>query len=289
MTQTAKKHATHAITGFELTKIVLHNLQHWGLKHTTKPVLFVLVDCYNPENGSVVFPSMEYIARIADVSLTSAKEGIKELINKGLIIKSKRGKIRGNYNKYLLTPKIQNPTSEQPENELLKQSDSDPFMIKTNKERKNKKQTTIVEEIKPVNDVVVSLKNFSSRKTVTLDEVPEIIKNNPKVDNPCAYWASLSKEVKAEKIKEQEEKEAQARKCEERQKQKISELKKRKIAEQKFQEECRKPLSEQYTYETACNFIKRLFNVEKRLAYQGIAKNLALTFDIDIDKLLNEV
>lgn len=289
MTQTVKKHATHAITGFELTKIVLHNLKHFGLKPQTKTVLWVLIDCYNPENGSVVFPSMEYIATEGAMGLTSAKEGIKELINKGLIIKSKRGKIRGNYNKYLLTPKVQNPTSEQSENELLKQSDSDRFMIRTNKERKNKEQTTIVEEFKPVKDVVVSLKTFSSKKTITLEDVPEIIKNNPKVYNPCAYWASLSKEVKAGKIKEQEEKEAQARKCEERQKQKISELKKRKIAKQKFREECRKPLSEQYTYETACNLIKRLFNVEKRLAYQGIAKNLALTFDIDIDKLLNEV
>lgn len=284
--QTAKKHVQYAITGFELTKIVLHNLQHWGLKHTTKPVLFVLVDCYNPENGSVVFPSMEYIARIADVSLTSAKEGIKELINKGLIIKSKRGKIRGNYNKYLLTPKVQNPTSEQPENELLKQSGSDPFMIRTNKERKNKKQTTIVEDIKPIKDVVVSLKTFSSKKTVTLDDVPEIIKNNPKIDNPCAYWASLSDEVKSEKIKEQEEKEIQIKKREERQKQKLLEEKNKKIAQQKLQEECSKPLSEQYTYDTACAFIKKLAKVEKKLVYKGIAKDLTEIFNIEINKLL---
>lgn len=130
-----EKHATHAITGFELQKIALHNLQHWGLKPQTKTVLWVLIDCYNPENGSVVFPSMEYIAKIGAMGLTSAKEGIKELINKGLIIKSKRSKVSGNYNKYLLTPKVQNPTSEQSENELLEPSKSDRFM-RTNKNEK---------------------------------------------------------------------------------------------------------------------------------------------------------
>ncbi len=284
--KTAKKHEQHAITGFELTKIVLHNLKHFGLKPQTKTVLWVLIDCYNPENGSVVFPSIEYIATVGAMGLTSAKEGIKELINKGLIIKSKRGKIRGNYNKYLLTPKVQNPTSEQSENELLKQPESDRFMIRTNKERKNKKQTTIVEDVKPIKDVVISLKTFSSKKTVTLDDVPEIIKNNPKVDNPCAYWASLSDEVKAEKIKEQEEKEAQVKKCEERREQQILELKNKKIAEQKLREECNKPLSEQYTYETACAFLKNLAKVEKKLIYKGIAKDLTEIFNIEINKLL---
>lgn len=286
MQQLAKKHVQHAITGFELTKIVLHNLKHFGLKPQTKTVLWVLIDCYNPENGSVVFPSMEYIATEGAMGLTSAKEGIKELINKGLIIKSKRGKIRGNYNKYLLTPKVQNPTSEQAENELLKQSDSDCFMIRTNKERKNKKQTTIVEDIKPIKDVVVSLKTFSSKKTVTLDDVPEIIKNNPKVDNPCAYWASLSDEVKAEKIKEQKEKEIQIKNEKKDKNKKLLEEKNKKIAQQKLQEECSKPLSEQYTYDTACAFIKKLAKVEKKLVYKGIAKDLTEIFNIEINKLL---
>lgn len=244
--QTARKHATHAITGFELTKIVLHNLKHFGLKPQTKTVLWVLIDCYNPENGSVVFPSIEYIATEGAMGLTSAKEGIKELINKGLIIKSKRGKIRGNYNKYLLTPKVQNPTSEQSENELLKQSESDRFMIRTNKERKNKKQTTIVEDVKPVKDVVVSLKTFSSKKTVTLEDVPEIIKNNPKVDNPCAYWASLSDEVRAEKMKEQEEKEAQAKKREEKRIREQIREEEKKEQEEKFLKEVKKPLPEDF-------------------------------------------
>lgn len=246
MAQTARKHVQHAITGFELTKIVLHNLKHFGLKPQTKTVLWVLIDCYNPENGSVVFPSIEYIATEGAMGLTSAKEGIKELINKGLIIKSKRGKIRGNYNKYLLTPKVQNPTSEQPENELLKQSESDCFMIRTNKERKNKKQTTIIEDIKPIKDVVVSLKTFSSKKTITLDDVPEIVKNNPKVDNPCAYWASLSDEVKADKLKEQQKIDEQIKKREEMRINKQKRKEQEKKEEEEFLKKVSKPLPKDF-------------------------------------------
>ncbi len=277
--QTAKKHVQHALTGFELTKIVLHNLKHFGLKPQTKTVLWVLIDCYNPENGSVVFPSMEYIATEGAMGLTSAKEGIKELINKGLIIKSKRGKIRGNYNKYLLTPKVQNPTLEQPENELLKQSETDRFMIRTNKERKNKKQTT-------KENVVVSLKTFSSKKTITLDDVPEIIKNNPKVDKPCAYWASLSEEVKAEKIKEQKKNEEKARKREFNRK---KALKQKQEEAKKLQEEASKPtIFEGATKEEALDYCARFGSESNRRCLtnpNSMVFKLVEKFSLNIDEI----
>lgn len=273
-----KRHAGHGFSQFELSKNVLNNLKQWKLKNTTKLVLLVLVDCYNPNNGAVIFPSMEYIANIADISLTSTKEGIKELINKGLIIKSKRSKIQGNYNKYLLTQKVHFLTSEQSENEFLKQSEFDHFMNRTKKEeqKKNKQQ-----------NVVVSLKTKSFHQSVTLEDIPEIIKNNPKVNNPCAYWASLSDEVKAEKIKEQKKNEEKIRKREEKQNQKLMEEKKEKVAKQKHKEECRKPITEQYTYETACSFIKKVAILDKKLVFKGLPNNLATTFNIDINKLLN--
>ena len=119
--EVAKKHEGHGFSQFELSKNVLHNLKHFDLTPTGKLVLLVLVDCFNPENKSVVFPSMEFIADMAGIGLTATKQAIKDLILTGCIIKSKRGKIRGNYNKYLLTLKVRNTTSEQSENELFKQ------------------------------------------------------------------------------------------------------------------------------------------------------------------------
>lgn len=132
---TVKKHAGHGISQFELSKKVLNNLKHYKLTPTGKLVLIVLVDCYNPENGSVVFPSIEFIADKAGVGLTATKQAIKDLINEGLVIKTKRDKVVGNKNKYLLTLKVQNSTSEQSENELFKKSETDRFMITNKKEQ----------------------------------------------------------------------------------------------------------------------------------------------------------
>ena len=146
MGEVAKKAVSQGVTQFELSKNVLHNLKHFDLTPTGKLVLLVLVDCYNPENKAVVFPSMEFIADMAGIGLTATKQAIKDLINTGCIIKSKRGKIRGNYNKYLLTLKVQNLTDKQAENELFKKSDSDRFYIEQKKEIK--KRTNVVEEIR---------------------------------------------------------------------------------------------------------------------------------------------
>jgi biotin operon repressor len=185
--QTMKKHAVHGISAFELTQKTLRNLNKFNLTPVAKLVLLELTTHLNETvNGSVVFPSMEYISNILGVGLTATKKAIKDLINEGLLIKSKRSKVNGNYNKYLLTPKVQNSTSEQSENELLKQSESDRFM-RTNNHEQNKEQTT---------KEVVVLKTIQSNKTITLEDVPESIKRNDKIKDKCAYWASLSEEVK---------------------------------------------------------------------------------------------
>lgn len=148
----AKKQECKEFTQFELSKNVLHNLKHFDLTPTGKLVLLVLVDCFNPENNAVVFPSMEFIADMAGIGLTATKQAIKDLILTGCIIKSKRGKIRGNYNKYLLTLKVRNLTSEQSENELFKQSDSDRFH-EEQKIRTKKEQTTKVVALKQSNSI----------------------------------------------------------------------------------------------------------------------------------------
>lgn len=135
--QTAKKHATHAFSQFELSKLVLNNLKHFELTPVGKLVLLVLVDCYNADNGDVVFPSIEFIAEKIGCGLTATKQAISDLIKQGLIIKSKRSKIKGNYNKYLLTLKVRNLTSERSENECFNRSDSDCFH-EEQKKRTNK-------------------------------------------------------------------------------------------------------------------------------------------------------
>ena len=139
-----EKHVKEGFSQFELSKNVLHNLKHFDLTPTGKLVLLVLVDCFNPENNAVVFPSMEFIADMAGIGLTATKQAIRDLILTGCIIKSKRCKIKGNYNKYLLTLKVRNMTSERSENEFFKRSESDCFH-EEQKIRTKKEQTKVVE------------------------------------------------------------------------------------------------------------------------------------------------
>lgn len=166
-TQKSQKSMTgHAFTQFELTTIIVKNLKHFkdlNLTAVTKLVLIELSTHYNEaENGAVVFPSLEYIAETICQSLTSVKKAVKDLINAGLIIKTKRSNIKGNFNKYLFTSKItglkmperinyacdtvkvQKTTSEWAENEFLKQSESDLFYIRTNKQKQINKQKVFV-------------------------------------------------------------------------------------------------------------------------------------------------
>lgn len=131
---------TKGISQFELTSNLLRNLNKFELTPVTKLVLLELTTHLNEDkNGSVVFPSVEYIANVLGIGLTAAKKAIKDLINEGLIIKSKRSKIQGNYNKYLITPKVRNLTCERSENECFKKSDYELLLITNNKEQ-NKKQ-----------------------------------------------------------------------------------------------------------------------------------------------------
>ncbi len=60
---------------------------------------------------------------------------------------------------------------------------------------------------------------------------------------------------------------------------------KKQLEEEEHIKECQKPLSEQYTYETACEFIKRLAKFDKRLVTKGLAKELAGIFNINVELL----
>ena len=193
---------TH-LSGYELTYSTIHNIGKYNLTATAKLVLILLTTHYNEsKNGNVVFPSMPYIAETLGIGLTATKKAIKDLIEEGLILKSKRNKVRGNLNKYGLSPrlKVQKTTAKQSENEPFKQSENDLSMLNSNK-KLNKKTT---------NNKVVAFSSNSHKtpRTVNISDVPTIIRENKTIKNPCAYWAALSDEVKNEYLqKERESKE----------------------------------------------------------------------------------
>ena len=269
------------LSGYELTHATIHNLNQYDLTPTAKLVLLLLTTHYNHDlNGAVVFPSMPYIADTLGIGLTAVKQAIKDLIQEGLIIKAKRNKVRGNCNKYRLTQKVQNLTPKRSKSDLLKQSDSDRFMI-TNNMKLNKKTTTVKksEKTEPKNVVAFSQ---NSKKSVTPADVPEIIKNNKKVQNPCAYWASLDMEAKKEYLKKQKEKNEKTRKIVELRK--IQALKK-----QREQEELERIKNEPPFWHTcdraqAIEHLRHFLSMP-RLLNSGYRLDLIRKFDISMNEL----
>lgn len=153
MQNAAKSMPIKAVSQYEITTNLLRNLYKYDLTPVTKLVLLELTTHLNESaNGSVVFPSVKYIANVLGIGLTATKKAINDLINEGLIIKSKRGNVRGNYNKYLLTPKVQNSACEQSENECFKKPDNDLSFKEQKKETNN---TTNVDDFKILKDYAI--------------------------------------------------------------------------------------------------------------------------------------
>ena len=266
------------VSGYELTYSTIHNIGKYNLTATAKLVLILLTTHYNEsKNGNVVFPSMPYIAETLGIGLTATKKAIKDLIEQGLILKSKRNKVRGNLNKSGLSPrlKVQKTTAKQSENEPLKQSDSDLFMI-TNKEKLNKDTT---------NNKVVAFSSNSPKKskTVNISDVPTIIKENKTIKNPCAYWAALSDEVKNEYLKKEQEAKEKAERI-----RAMKEEVERRKEEERRQAEIERNLPpfyerEDYTREQGLKFVANM----PQMMWGGIIASAIMNrFNITKDELL---
>lgn len=194
---TVKKETASAFTQFQITSDLLRNLYKFNLTPVTKLVLLELTTHLNEsKNGSVVFPSVGYIAEVLGIGLTATKKAINDLIKEGLIIKSKRDKVRGNYNKYLLTLKVRSMTSEWAENESFKKSECDLFMITNNKEQK-KEQTELNVSVKNTGKYSkdISGGNVSENEEILREYA---IKHNAK--NVDAYVNTLKSTNSAAKI-----------------------------------------------------------------------------------------
>lgn len=99
---TAKTMSSHGFTQFDLSKIVLNNLQQFKLTPTSKLVLLYLADCFNPKHAEI-FPKQKTIADKIGVSEASVIRAISELHKEGLIISERKYT-----NRYKFTSKILN-------------------------------------------------------------------------------------------------------------------------------------------------------------------------------------
>ena len=296
--EAVREQISKTFTQFELTKHLLQNLKNFNLTPVAKLVLLELSSHYNEEkNNAVVFPSTPYIAETLGIGLTAAKKAINDLVNEGLIIKSKRDKVRGNYNKYLFTNKVRNTTSEQPENELLKSTKSDRFMITNNKKTK-KEQTTVVslenfsfkgaeeKSVKKASSTTAS--GFSKAGNLPVN-IPQILVEKAtrgEIKNLVGYWKSLRPHIKEEYINKQKELDNETEKKAARLKAEAERKQKEALQRQQEIENLKKPLNEQFTKEQAITLIKSTYRFHKG-NLQGLEKSLAEAFNLNLEGLFN--
>lgn len=71
-------------------------IQQKGLKPAAKIVLWHLADCHNPSHGC--FPSHEYLAEAAEMSISTVQRHLKDLESAGLIVRD-RVKRKGKFDR----------------------------------------------------------------------------------------------------------------------------------------------------------------------------------------------
>lgn len=279
------------LSGYELTtQLIRGGLANLELNTNAKLVLLYLATCYNEQKG-IVYPRQSTMAAALQISERGIVRALKELISKGLIMKTKRGK---NKNVYVITSKVlqsghgdtspgQNDTSSSDTVSLPCKHE-----LKQHEVEEQQQVVEVKEELTQIQSVVVPFKKSSSKKaTVTIDDVPPIIRNNKKIENPCAYWASLDDTAKAGYLQKQAAEEDKQRIREENKR--AAALRAAKAAEEKriAAEQAQKPLDEQFDLESAAKFIWNMRNLaHNKKVRAGMCTELATLYNLDIDMII---
>lgn len=264
------------ITGYELqTALLRGGLAKLGLNPLASLTLLYLASCYN---GKAVYPKIKTIAENIGASESGVKKALVELVNNGCILKAKRHH-GNNANIYTLANKVLSTvilgTNQSTENVLS--------CKKSNKKKSNKEHHQEKQNIKSDDDFN---SNSSFKRHIIIDEVPLHLRTKR---NPCGYWATLNAEEKKQQLEI-------AKELERKKLVSLEKIRLKKEAEQQAQqekqrlkEECNKPLNEQFTYDTARNYIIKLAQTNKKLAYGVLSKKLAETFNINVEELLQQL
>lgn len=269
------------INGYELTNLLIRNGKRLNLKPAELLVFTALATYWN---GKPVYPRITTLADNTAQSEKTVRTALNGLVQKGYLIKSKRSKNANIYN--ININAVLSAVNSTIESGKIYQSSAVNFTapcIKSNHEKLKKKTTTHEksEKIEPSRTVVAFYSNSKS-KSVTPNDVPDIIKQNKKVLNPCAYWASLSDEVKKEYLDKQK------KKCDTEKKiielRKAQELKKQK--EQTKQERLKNepPFWEVCDRDKAVEHLKHFLSMP-RLLHSGYRVDLMRKFSISLDEL----
>lgn len=246
-----------------------------------------LLRFYNP-NKKYVFPHQQTLADRTKTSVASVKRGLSELLKANLIIKTKTK----NGNLYAFTGKLFELLDSS--NGAMGTAQHEPCMDKNQIKRSRINQHHIeAEKLEPKKDDDFLSK--SSKNKITLADVPTIIKDNPKVKNPCGYWASLTQEEKQIQLDKQAEIERKKVVKLEAERKKREAEKQAELERQKQAEYNARPLCDtadqqgQFTKEQALNYIKKCkFMGKGKILKSSMIQGFIAGYNLNIDEILAE-
>lgn len=277
------------LSGYDLTTLLIRGgLAKLNLNANAKMVLLYLATCYNEKKGTV-FPRISTMAASLGISSRGVIRAIEELIEKGAILKSKRGR---NKNVYVLTNKVLTVTRH----DDTASSDMVSLPYIEIKQHEVKQQHEVVVDLKisetkgaeEETDAASSTAAAVFPKTYDIRDIPDIIRKkhkDGKIRNLVGYWRSLRPAVKqeyweldaAEKQKIQRKKELK----------KQAQLERQRKAEEWEKIKNEPPITEAYTRQQAWDYCRRFAaNPDMhRFLHKGICAQFIERFDFDINEL----
>lgn len=274
-----EKENIKSISGYQLTTLLIRNGKKLNLKSSELLVFTALASYWN---GKPVYPCINTLSENTALSEKAVRTAINGLIEKGYIIKSKRGK---NANVYNININKVISTTECGKFDRTSAVESTAPCIKLNHDILNQQQTDA--KLKPSEQKknVVAFSSISAKKhkPITSDDVPTIIKTNKKIQNPCAYWASLSEEVKSEYRKKETEAQAAAKKIEEKKQAKNAEKERQRAEFEALKQRKQLPLTEQYTKNAAIEIVKKIHKITTN---STLANSLIDAFRLSAEELI---
>ena len=196
------------LSGYQLTTLLIRNGKKLGLK-SSELLVFTALSSY--WNGRPVYPKITTLSENTALSDKAVRTALNGLLEKGYIIKSKRGKNANIYNLNVNAVLLAVESGKNDRTSAVKSTA--PCNMKLDHEKLEKTTTNKEETKAPASQKnVVAFQKKSFHKIVRLDDVPPILREKKGIDNPCAYWASLSAEVKNEYLQKQKKKEELAAK-----------------------------------------------------------------------------
>ena len=261
--KTAKKHAGHGLSQYELTTEIVKNLSQFDITPTAKLVLLYLSTCYNPKNADV-FPKQKTIAAKIGVSERSVTRAVQELFKAGLILieckHTNRYKIvqnRGGFAREMKKNFNTDNLSESSSKNDIQKSDN---LSETHVHH----EQTMEHDNEPVKTLDFKiLKEYAKKHGAR--NINAFVNYLKRTGNDVKIIADYKSKLSADRYYQRQREENE-----------------RRIAELRALRENKKPLEEEFTRESAENLVKTLAGINRNLLDKGTPKRLIELFGLEI-------